>query len=91
MSLHSNYNKYINQLRGYIEQTNSDKYSESLLDQLEILMHPAYGQGAFAYNAVKYLNRYLSRGYQKSNNREDLLKLMHIILFELERTDNETD
>jgi hypothetical protein len=76
----------------HIADTYSDKYEEAqpMVDNTWL----KYGEGKYpaGHNvgqAVNYLKRYLSEGYSKSYNKEDLKKAAHFILFELARRENE--
>lgn len=76
----------------HIASTYSDKYEEEMpmVDNTWL----KYGKGYYpaGHNvgqAVNYLKRYLSSGYQKSYNVEDLKKSAHFILFEIGRREDE--
>ena len=48
--------------------------------------HPSdVGKGFNIGSARKYLQRYMTEGYEKSNNPMDLYKAIHFLLFELSR------
>lgn len=74
----------------HIADSYSDKYSESqpMVDNTWL----KYGEGKIpaGHNvgqAVNYLKRYLSEGFDKSYNPDDLKKAAHFVLFELARRD----
>lgn len=76
----------------HVASTYNDKYEEAMpmVDNTWL----KYGPGKFpaGHNigqAVNYLKRYLSEGFEKSYNVDDLKKAAHMILFELARRDNE--
>jgi hypothetical protein len=76
------------ELVSHIASTCDDKYNEPM-PAVDVYFLK-YGQGKIpaGYNvgqAVGYLKRYLSEGYPKSYNPEDLLKAAHFLLFEIVR------
>lgn len=64
-----------------------DKYEASGITNpcVSIRYSERYGKGSNVHNAYKYLHRYMSDGFDKSNNPKDLYKAMHYLLFELTR------
>lgn len=70
----------------FIGKTFEDKYESHQDIGLEGLkfMGP-HGAGFNVGNAAKYLKRYLTIGYAKSGNIEDLYKAIHYLLFEIAR------
>jgi hypothetical protein len=74
----------IEELKDYIQSTYSDKYEDSVIKMREFTKSD-YGKGFNMGNSLKYHSRYLSKGYDKSNQKQDLFKMIHYILFELER------
>jgi len=77
----------IESLIKYIHQTYYDKYgSETLLDlEDKFIYSPNHGKAVNLFNASKYIERYAGDGFPKSNNRQDLLKAIHYLLFEYTR------
>lgn len=76
----------------HVASTYSDKYEEAMpmVDNTWLKYGP--GKLPAGHNigqAVNYLKRYLSEGFEKSYNVDDLKKAAHMILFELARRDNE--
>ncbi len=69
----------------YLHSILGDKYDGSLMDSKPILYSKEYGKGANMYGVAKYTARYLTEGYPKSNNPQDLFKIIHYCLFELTR------
>lgn len=72
----------------HIASTYSDKYEEAqpMVDNTWL----KYGKGSYpaGHNigqSVNYLKRYLSKGFEKSYNPEDLKKAAHFVLFEIAR------
>lgn len=65
-----------------------DKYEGSSLPNIskQLLMNDELGKGANIFTVVKYLQRYATTGFSKSENPIDLLKAIHYILFEVQRT-----
>ena len=50
-------------------------------------MSKNYGKAFNCGNAAKYLSRYMTEGFPKSNNPDDIKKAIHYLLFELKRLD----
>lgn len=76
------------EMLSYHESTNQDKYekADQGLYPRDLFMSDEHGKSINIFNAVKYLSRYLSEGFEKSNNRQDVKKAIHYLLFELART-----
>lgn len=74
----------------HINKTFNDKYNDDTpaVDLQGLMRHSPHGRPFNIGNACKYLRRYLTDGFAKSNDTEDLLKAVHYILFELDRRDN---
>jgi hypothetical protein len=74
-------------LFAYLKTTYSDKYTDtsSPLDTKSFLYHPHYGTTVNMFSVVKYIKRYMTKGYGKSKNATDLYKAIHHLLFELAR------
>lgn len=72
----------------YVGSCYGDKYEKGGMHNFskEVTQHPDLGKGANLFTTLKYLQRYISTGFAKSGNPEDLMKSMHYILFELMRT-----
>lgn len=72
-------------LINYLKSTYSDKYEFSPMGNpsMEISKDPKLGKGANMFNAIKYLQRYCTEGFDKSNNPKDLIKSIHYIIFQL--------
>lgn len=75
------------ELVNYLASTYRDKYEDMKTTNVskELLMSKEYGKGANLFNVYKYLRRYQTGGYDKSDNPADLLKAVHYLLFELTR------
>lgn len=69
----------------YLASTYGDKYAKADLDTKGILLSETLGKGFNIGNAFKYLSRYSTTGYSKSENKEDLYKVIHYCVFELQR------
>lgn len=68
----------------HIIQTMGDKYEVSQEADLSGLMRGSpHSPGFNVGNALKYCKRYLSSGFAKSNNVEDLHKAIHYLLMEV--------
>jgi len=75
----------------YIHSTYSDKYEADTfpaVDLYGLMRNSPHGKGYNIGNASKYLKRYLTDGYPKSSNPQDLMKAMHYIIFEITRLNN---
>jgi hypothetical protein len=72
----------------HVSNTYSDKYegAKNILDTKKQLYHPKRGQIINIYQISRYLQRFMSEGYQKSGNTNDIKKIIHYALFELIRT-----
>ncbi len=68
----------------YLAKTYDDKYQASPIDTMGMLMSES-GKDYSICNSVKYLSRYLTKGFEKSENPQDLQKAIHYCLFELKR------
>ncbi len=76
----------------YINSTFDDKYEASAFPEIDLtgLMRNSKGGRFFnCGNAAKYLKRYMTDGYAKSNNPDDVYKALHYLLLELDRRINE--
>jgi hypothetical protein len=77
----------LTKMTNYFGETYGDKYRHSPMGNpgLALLYSKDYGKGANGYNATKYIQRYLSNGFEKSGNPQDIYKAIHYLLFELTR------
>lgn len=76
----------------YINSTFEDKYESSALPEIDLtglMRHSKGGRYFNCGNAAKYLKRYMTDGFSKSNNPDDLYKAIHYLLMELDRRINE--
>lgn len=73
-------------LLDYLASTYSDKYEseDNGFNPKEILLSKE-GKASNMKDVAKYLRRYNTSGYSKSENTEDILKSIHYLLFELQR------
>jgi hypothetical protein len=69
----------------YLASTYEGKYSASPFDTRSMLYHPKHGKSANMFTAMKYLGRYCTEGFDKSENVVDIKKAIHYCLFELVR------
>lgn len=74
----------------YLASTYQDKYTASPFNTMSMLFHPKYGKGANTFTAIKYIGRYCTEGFSKSEQVIDLMKATHYILFEMVRKENHT-
>lgn len=83
----------IGQLAKYMVSTYSDKYEASMLPDVDLtgLLHNPESEHATGFligNALKYQKRYLTKGFEKSRNPQDLFKAIHYMIMELDRKNN---
>lgn len=73
-------------LVSYLRTTYGDKYEATTRPNIgrDFLLGSQSGDTA-CFNSIKYLQRYCTVGFEKSNNPKDLYKAVHYILFELQR------
>ena len=69
----------------YLGSTYEEKYAASPLDTKGLLYDKKLGKGANIHNATKYIQRYATEGFSKSEMPIDLKKSIHYLLFELTR------
>ena len=81
----------IEEMMNYHASTCGDKYGKSELDTMKLIMSDNHGKSINIFNAYKYLARYMTSGYEKSDNRKDVIKAIHYLLFELARTEGQTE
>lgn len=78
----------------HIKSTHQDKYEAEIVPALDLyglMRYSQHGKGFNIGNASKYLKRYLTSGFEKSSNPNDLYKAAHYILLEISRLNNEMD
>ena len=69
----------------YVGTTFDDKYQNSMINTMDMLNSEEHGKVLNVFNAVKYLSRYQTTGFEKSENPQDLMKAIHYILIEMNR------
>lgn len=69
----------------YIASTYGEKYAEADLNTRGIIESLRHGKGFNIGNSSKYLSRYLTEGFSKSDNPVDVLKSIHYNTMELVR------
>jgi hypothetical protein len=71
----------------HIHGTYSDKYQSDVTDWLDTkaLLLSKGGKVANVHSASKYIQRYSTIGFEKSENTIDLLKAIHYIMIEIQR------
>lgn len=75
-----NEDKYLDEIRAYIEGTYSKHYTKSNRQTIETIMERGRGEGFCLGNVSKYADRY---GFKNGKNRDDLLKLVHYSILAL--------
>ena len=78
--------KEIDEIIQYSNKCLTDKYNKSSIDCKPIILGAETGLGFNIGNATKYLSRYINKSGNKARNRDDLIKAIHYILFEMKRT-----
>ena len=78
--------KEIDEIIQYSNKCLTDKYNKSSIDCKPIILGSETGLGFNIGNATKYLSRYINKSGNKARNRDDLIKAIHYILFEMKRT-----
>jgi hypothetical protein len=71
----------------YLKSVYGDKYFRKGIevDPNVFTVSSKYGKGFNMGNACKYISRYLSEGYEKSSDVEDLMKAIHYLFLEYAR------
>jgi hypothetical protein len=69
----------------YLATTYDDKYEVKPNFSLDYSYHKQLGKGANVFTIAKYLQRYSTEGFAKSNQVVDLYKLCHYAMFEIVR------
>jgi hypothetical protein len=77
--------KEVNKFITYLESTYGDKYEGDTNNYAKQKLLSKEGKSANIFTALKYIKRYDTVGYKKSENIQDLYKAMHYLLFELQR------
>lgn len=74
----------------HVNSTFKDKYQEDnpAMDLTGLMRTSELGLGYNVGSASAYLKRYMTKGFTKSYNPEDLIKAIHYLLFELDRREN---
>lgn len=80
----------LSDLLGYIASTYKDKYEAAGKANMakDFLVHSESSDTAI-FNALKYLQRYSTKGFAKSGKIVDVQKAIHYLLFELQRSKNQ--
>jgi len=83
-----NEDKYIQEIKEYIDSTYSQHYSTNKFQSTEVIIDRGHGTGFCMGNVDKYSNRYGKKG-TKEDARKDLFKVIHYALLQLYVHDNE--
>lgn len=78
------------QFTDYLVSTYAEKYANSELRNEGIIYSPSLGKGFNMGNAAKYISRYITTGFTKSEMPDDLKKAMHYCMFEYTRKINKS-
>ena len=83
-------NKYLQELREYIDSTYQGHYSTNKFQSTEVIIARGHGTGFCMGNVDKYANRYGKKG-TREDARKDLLKVIHYALLQLHVHDSEEE
>ena len=81
-------NKYLQELREYIDSTYQGHYSTNKFQSTEVIIARGHGTGFCMGNVDKYANRYGKKG-TREDARKDLLKVIHYAILQLHVHDSE--
>jgi hypothetical protein len=75
----------------HVWKTYGDKYQSEVTDWLDTkaLLLSKNGKYANIHNASKYIQRYSTTGFEKSENIQDCMKAIHYLIFEIQRRKSE--
>jgi hypothetical protein len=73
------------EINDYLASTYQEKYANSELRNEGIIYSKNLGKGFNMGNAAKYIARYITTGFSKSEMPDDLKKSIHYCLFEYVR------
>ena len=83
-------NKYLQELREYIDSTYQGHYSTNKFQSTEVIIARGHGTGFCMGNVDKYANRYGKKG-TREDARKDLLKVIHYALLQLQVHESEEE
>lgn len=83
-----NEDKYIEELKSYVDSTYSAHYSKNKFQSTEVIIDRGHGTGFCMGNVDKYSNRYGNKG-TVDDARKDLMKILHYALLQLHVHDTE--
>jgi hypothetical protein len=71
----------------HLANTYNDKYEggKSLLDTKQQLYDKDRGGIINSYQISRYLQRFMTKGFKKSGNKNDMMKVIHYALFDIVR------
>ena len=80
------------ELLNHLAGTYQDKYEavKEIMDTKAQLYHPRRGAVINSYQISKYNQRFMSEGFVKSGNKNDMLKIAHYALFDVVRMNRMT-
>jgi hypothetical protein len=76
--------KILTELKGYIDSTYDEHYSQNKFQTTEFIMDCGHGDGFCLGNAIKYIQRY---GKKEGFNRKDLIKATHYCIMAIHNHD----
>lgn len=77
-----NEDKYLDELRKYIDSTYGEHYSKNKYQATEFVIDSGHGTGFCIGNVLKYAQRYGRKGTPE-DWRKDLLKVIHYAIIQL--------
>jgi hypothetical protein len=80
-------NKYVDEIKRYVDSTYSQHYSGKY-QATDMIIDAGHGTGFCIGNIMKYAKRY---GKKDGSNRKDLLKIIHYAMIQLYVQDHEVE
>jgi len=84
-----NEDELIAELKGYIDATYAQHYSQGKIQTTEVVIDQGHGTGFCMGNILKYAQRYGKKGETAEQWRKDLLKVLHYGVIQLYIHDRE--
>lgn len=76
----------ISEIVTYLSTTYGDKYAtKDAIFDTKTMMYAPTGKNITLFNALKYIQRYNTTGFAKSEQPQDVFKAIHYLIFELVR------
>lgn len=78
--------EHLDSLKKYIDNTYGQHYAKGSIQATEYIIDSGLGKGFCIGNVIKYASRY---GKKEGKNKNDLYKIVHYIIMELNSLDKE--